>query len=320
MEKADRTGESLAGLPCSGRARKATLCLPARMGLRQRRKMDSGRRIEAPDSPRRALYIGDLLSAQLSPESQLEFFDWGIRLQMRTLFGRPRDFYEIRYEELTEAGLIGKMVRRGIRFRAEFLPQPFIFLTVDGREILDRLEQRGVTVNRNITSLAAELPPRRAAAVHPRLRIPLRILAALWALSLMTVFVLTLIGTQTNFHTLRSDLAKVHLPSGYRLAAQHQAGTDCHQSCSLTQIWTWAPSHWRTPSAACSDVNHAMTAALPDVSPDSSIPATAACAYFTVLDSPFHPAQGKRLVIATVQTGKAPTSGGFIVKLVASYG
>ena len=110
------------------------------------------RRVEVPDAPQRALYIGSFRSAGRS-EAQLEFFDWGVRLQTKTLFGRLGDCYEIRYEELAEAGLVGKMVSRGIRFRAEFLPERLIFLTVDAREILDRLEQRGVTVNRNITSL-----------------------------------------------------------------------------------------------------------------------------------------------------------------------
>ncbi len=35
---------------------------------------------------------------------------------------------------------------------------------------------------------------------------------------------LTLTGPQKNFHTLRSDLAHVHLPAGYRLIATRQAG------------------------------------------------------------------------------------------------
>jgi hypothetical protein len=111
----------------------------------------------AAASPPRALYIGNLVYLGMfwrSPESQLEFFDWGIRLQ-RTLFKSLGDCYEIRYEELTEAGLAGKMIRRGIRFHANSLPQPLTFVTVDYREILDRLERQGVPVNRNATPLAA---------------------------------------------------------------------------------------------------------------------------------------------------------------------
>ena len=87
------------------------------------------------------------------PEMQLEFFDWGIRLQ-RTHFKRRGDLYEIRYDELAEARLGKTMTRRAICFLANFLPEPVIFLTVDYREILDRLERQGVPVNRNAESLA----------------------------------------------------------------------------------------------------------------------------------------------------------------------
>ena len=119
------------------------------------------RRIDVPDSPRRAIYIGNLSLGMLQrsyrvsaePEVQLEFFDWGIRLQ-RTLFKGLGDYYEIRYEELTEARLTGKMIRRGIRFHSNFLQRPLTFITVDYREILDRLERRRVPVNRNAASLA----------------------------------------------------------------------------------------------------------------------------------------------------------------------
>jgi hypothetical protein len=118
------------------------------------------RRADVPDSARRALYIGNLSLGMLQrcyrfsaePEVQLEFLDWGIRLQ-RTLF-KGLDYYEIRYEELTEARLTGKMLRRGIRFHADFLPQPLTFITADYPEVLDRLGRRGVPVNRNTAQLA----------------------------------------------------------------------------------------------------------------------------------------------------------------------
>jgi hypothetical protein len=203
------------------------------------------------------------------------------------------------------------MFRRGIRFRTEFLPEPLIFLTADGREILDRLEQRGVTVNRNVTSL---LP-------HGPLIFWSKIAGALILLIVVLGLVSTVVGSQTqeNFHTLGADLAQVHLPPGYRLTAVHKSGTDCQDWCSLTQIWTWAPGRRRTPSGACSDAHHAMTSAFADVWPDSPIPAHAACVYYTILDSFFHPGLGKRSVRVIVQTGKAHTSGGFVVKLVAAY-
>jgi hypothetical protein len=284
------------------------------------------RRIETPDSPRRALYIGNLLSGgmiQREPESQLEFFDWGIRLQ-RTFFKRLIDCYEIRYEELTEAGLAGKMIRRGIRFHANSLPEPltFTFLTPDYREILDRLEQRGVQVNRNVAPLnvAAAGPLGQAIAGHRGYRIFLIVAGSLLVLVLVTEIIPASIGAQKNFQTLRSDLAKVHLPSGYSLTAEHRTGTHCaHHECSLIQTWTWAPSRGRTKSAACQDARHAMTSAFSGVDANSPIPANTACDYYTILESVLHPRQGKRTVEAIVKTGQAHTSEGFVIQLAAYY-
>jgi hypothetical protein len=279
------------------------------------------RRIDVPDSPRRAIYIGNLFwlgGVRRTPEVQLEFFDWGIRLQ-RTLFKGLGDYYEIRYEELTEAGLAGKWMYRGIRFHANSLPQPLTFVTVDYREILDRLERQGVPVNRNAAPLAAG-PLGQAIARHRGLRIYLIVAGSLLLLVLVTEIIPAIIGAQKNFQTLRSDLAKVHLPSGYRLTAEHKAGTDCaHHGCSLTQTWTWVPSSGRTRSAACHDAYHAMTSAFSGVELNSPIPANAACDYYTILGSLLHPGQGKRTVEAIVQTGKAHTSEGFVVQLVAVY-
>ncbi len=102
--------------------------------------------------------------------------------------------------------------------------------------------------------------------------------------------------------------------------AEHEAGTRCaHDGCSLTQTWTWAPSSGRTRSAACHDAYHAMTAAFSGVEPNSPVPANAACDYYTIVSSLFHPGQGKRTVEAIVQTGKAHTNKGFVVQLVAVY-
>jgi hypothetical protein len=136
------------------------------------RKYTVERRIDVPDSPRRAIYIGNLLAwftlsdspwvtiiafypsrMRRTPEMQLEFFDWGIRLK-RTHFKRRSDFYEFLYDELAEARLGETMTRRAICFLTGFLPEPLIFLTVDFREIFDRLERQGVPVNRNAEPLA----------------------------------------------------------------------------------------------------------------------------------------------------------------------
>lgn len=273
-------------------------------------------------SPRRALYIGNLVYLGMfrrSPESQLEFFDWGIRLQ-RMLFKSLGDCYEIRYEDLTEAGLAGKMIRRGIRFHAISLPQPLTFVTTDYREILDRLERQGVLVNRNAEPLAAGSLA-QAVAGNPRgFLIYISVAGSLLLLFMVTEIIPGTIGAQENFQTLRSDLAKVHLPSGYRLTAEHKAGTDCaHNGCSLTQTWAWAPSSGRTRSAACHDAHHAMTSAFSGVEFNSPLPANVACDYNTLLDSPLHPGQGKRTVDAIVKNRQHNKHEGFVIQLVASY-
>jgi hypothetical protein len=122
-----------------------------------------------------------------------------------------------------------------------------------------------------------------------------------------------------NFHTLRSDLAMVHLPSGYRLLAQHRAGTDCHNQCSITQTWAWAVSSRRTKSAACADVRHTLMSAYSNADSNSPIPAHASCDY-TASPITFHPGQGKPMVEAIVQTSQAHTNNGFLIELTASYG
>jgi hypothetical protein len=132
---------------------------------------------------------------------------------------------------------------------------------------------------------------------------------------------LTLTGPQENFQTLRSDLAKVHLPSGYRLLTTHQAGTDCAGGrCSLTQTWAWAPSSVHTISAACTDAGNALTSAFQGVDSNSPMPASAACDYYAILGDLLHPGQGKRTVEAIVRTGQAGINVDFLIELTASYG
>jgi hypothetical protein len=116
-----------------------------------------GRRLEVPDSSRRGLYVGEgLLPAVLHVFhwSELDFYDWGIRLQGGTLLKRLGECYEFRYEELAEAKLdgiiLGCVPRRCVVFSTKLPPQPRVFfLTKDGHEILDHLERRSVPRNRN---------------------------------------------------------------------------------------------------------------------------------------------------------------------------
>lgn len=128
-----------------------------------------------------------------------------------------------------------------------------------------------------------------------------------------------IIGAQKNFQTLQSDLAKMHLPSGYRLTAEHETGTDCHNGCSLTQTWTWAPSSRRIRSATCHDAYQAMTSAFSGVDYNSPLPANTACDYYTIVWSLFHPGQGKRAVDAIVKTRQPQANGGSVIQLVATY-
>lgn len=161
----------------------------------------------------------------------------------------------------------------------------------------------------------------RAAGNHRSFRISVSIMVSLVLLGVVAEIGLTLIGPQENLPTLRSDLAKVHFPSGYRLVTTHQAGTDCaREPCSVTQAWAWTPSSGRTRSAACTDVYHAMVSAFPGVDSNSPVPANAACDYYAVLGDLLHPGQGKRTIEAIVRTGQARMNDGFLIELTASYG
>jgi hypothetical protein len=63
-----------------------------------------------------------------------------------------------------------------------------------------------------------------------------------------------------------------------------------------------------------------MTSAFSGADSNSPVPASAACDYYTVLESLFHPRQGKRTVEAIVKTGQAQAREVFLVELIASYG
>lgn len=158
---------------------------------------------------------------------------------------------------------------------------------------------------------------------HPRL-VTVYLIVATPVVILMVV-VLQIIpearGDHQNFQTLRSDLAKVHLRPGYRLTAEHKAGTDCaNDGCSLTQTWTWVRAHQPTGSSACSAVFNAMNSAFSDdVESNSPIPANAACDYYTTVESFFHTEQGKRDIEAIVQIGNNRTGEDLKVTISASY-
>jgi hypothetical protein len=104
------------------------------------------------------------------------------------------------------------MIRRGIRFHANFLPQPLTFLTVDYREILDRLERRGVPVNRNIAPLG---PLGQAVAGHRGFRIWLSVAGSFLLLVLATEIIPTIIGAQKNFQIHTNEGLAVQLVAAY---------------------------------------------------------------------------------------------------------
>jgi hypothetical protein len=160
-----------------------------------------------------------------------------------------------------------------------------------------------------------------ASGASRRFRISLSVLVSLVLLGVLAELSLTLIGPQENFQTLRSDLAKVHLPSGYRLISTRQAGTDCaHEQCSLTQTWAWMPTSGRTSNAACTDVQHAMISAFSGVDSNAPMPASASCDYYAILGDLLHPGQGKRTIEAIVRTGQAQANDRFLIEVTASYG
>jgi hypothetical protein len=80
--------------------------------------------------------------------TRLEFFVWGIRLRGA---GMARPFTpgrEIQYQELTEARLVTGPTHQGVRLRTASSAPPVIFWTRRGSEVLDRLQEHAVRVNR----------------------------------------------------------------------------------------------------------------------------------------------------------------------------
>jgi hypothetical protein len=161
----------------------------------------------------------------------------------------------------------------------------------------------------------------RAILTHRGVAIPFSIVVSAVLLGVGAEVVLGVVGAQENFQTLRSDLAKVHLPSRYHLVGTRRAGADCKAAqCSLIQTWAWAPSNGHGSSAACADVRQALATAFAAADSNSPIPANAACDYYALLGSLLHPGQGKRTVQAIVLTCQAPNTERCIITLTASYG
>jgi hypothetical protein len=260
--------------------------------------------------------------------SQLEFsagcLSWRCSLPWNPAM-RPGQIRAIRWPASSRSRYVGIELADGRKLSV--LPRPGLMEFINGVRAAEPATVIDLDpVGRASDWISAERPGyigQRVAAVsgHRSLRVAFSILVALGLLGVMAELGLTLIGAQEDFHTLRNDLANVHLPAGYRLITTRQAGSDCaHAECSLTQTWSWTPGSPRTSSAACRDVYHAMASAFSGADSNAPMPASAACDYYAILGDLLHPGQGKRTIEAIVRTGQPPAGRGFVVRLTASYG
>jgi hypothetical protein len=128
--------------------------------LIHRKAIKDSRRVGAPHARRTATFRGgmwrpDTFNAGPGTMS-LNFFDWGIRLGSSGtanwagmgLAKLTTPVWEARYEELTEARLVTAPTHQGIRLRAGDGEGEVFFWTRRGSEVLDRLEEHVVAVDR----------------------------------------------------------------------------------------------------------------------------------------------------------------------------
>jgi hypothetical protein len=128
--------------------------------LFHRKAVRDSRKIGAPNARRTATFRGGMWRPgkfNAGPGTMsLKFFDWGIRLGSSgtanwASFGLARlvtPVWQARYEELTEARLVTAPTHQGIRLRAGDGEGEVFFWTRRGSEVLDRLEEHVVTVDR----------------------------------------------------------------------------------------------------------------------------------------------------------------------------
>jgi hypothetical protein len=117
-----------------------------------RKAVRDSRRVGAPDTRQTATFRGGMWwpgKFQAGPGTMsLDFFDWGIRLCDRDWSRFFSPVWEARYEELTEARLVKAPTQQGIRFHAGDGEGEVFFWTWGGSEVLDRLEEHVVAVDR----------------------------------------------------------------------------------------------------------------------------------------------------------------------------
>jgi hypothetical protein len=272
--------------------------------------------------------LGYITRTYLHLASRLEFsagrLSWRCSLPWTPAM-RPGQIRAIRWPASSRSRYVGIELADGRKLSV--LPRPGLMEFINGVRAADPaividLDSAGRASDWMRAERAGNIGQRVAAVSgHRSLRVAFSIVVAVLVLGVVAELGMTFTGPQENFQTLRGDLAKVHLPSGYRLTRTRHAGSDCaHAECSLTQTWSWTPGSPRTSSTACSDVYHAMASAFTVVDSNTPMPASAACDYYAILGDLLHPGQGKRTIEAIVGTGQAPAGHGYVVRLTASYG
>jgi hypothetical protein len=120
--------------------------------IMHRKAVRDSRRVGAPDARRTATFRGGMWRPgryNADPGTMsLDFFDWGIRLGGGDLTRFLSPVWEARYEELTEARLVKAPTHQGIRFHTGDGEGEVFFWTWGGSEVLDRLEEHVVVVDR----------------------------------------------------------------------------------------------------------------------------------------------------------------------------
>ena len=147
--------------------------------LLHRRAVRDSRRIGAPDARRTAAFRGGMWRPgkfNAGPGTvSLDFFDWGIRLRSGSaanlaglgLTRLLRPVWEARYEELAEARLVTAPTHQGIRLRAGDGEGEVFFWTRGGSEVLDRLEEHVVPVDRAADQVPDPPPIRTSGSGSP---------------------------------------------------------------------------------------------------------------------------------------------------------
>jgi hypothetical protein len=123
--------------------------------FKRREAVRDSRRIGVPDARRTATFHGGLqtwkkinVGKGSMEEVRLEFFDWGIRLRGVGIMRPVVPVREAQYEELTEARLVTAHKKQGVRLHAAGIADPMIFWTRQDSNVLDRLEEHAVSVDR----------------------------------------------------------------------------------------------------------------------------------------------------------------------------